>query len=124
MAENVALRGYDENDLTPGYVDEYGNKKDIGGTVYNKFSLELRYPISLKGQMSAYVLTFFDAGAAYEGFSNYNPFKLQRAAGAGVRVHMPMFGLLGIDFGYGFDKIPGRNEKGGWQTHFVLGQQF
>lgn len=122
--ENVALRGYEENDLTPGYIDENGQRRDIGGTVYNKFSLELRYPISLKGQMSAYVLTFFDAGAAYEGFSNYNPFKLQRAAGAGVRVHMPMFGLLGIDFGYGFDKVPGTNEKGAWQTHFILGQQF
>ncbi len=123
--ENVALRGYSDNSLSPSkYDNELGYNREIGGTVYNKFSLELRYPISLKGQMSAYVLTFFDAGAAYEGFANYNPFKLQRSAGAGVRVHMPMFGLLGIDFGYGFDKIPGRNEKGGWQTHFVLGQQF
>lgn len=117
--ENVALRGYDDNSLSP----KRGNQ-DIGGTVYNKFSLELRYPIALKGQMSAYVLSFFDAGAAYEGFANYNPFKLQRSAGAGVRVHMPMFGLLGIDFGYGFDKVPGTTQKGGWQTHFVLGQQF
>ncbi|UUV20351.1 BamA/OMP85 family outer membrane protein [Paenimyroides aestuarii] len=123
--ENVALRGYTDNSLSPSrYDDELGYEREVGGTVYNKFSLELRYPISLKGQMSAYVLTFFDAGAAYEGFANYNPFKLQRSAGAGVRVHMPMFGLLGIDFGYGFDKIPGRNEKGGWQTHFILGQQF
>lgn len=119
--ENVALRGYEDNSLSP---KEMGTEQDIGGTVYNKFSLELRYPIALKGQMSAYVLTFFDAGAAYEGFSNYNPFKLQRSAGAGVRVHMPMFGLLGIDFGYGFDKVPGKNNIGGWQTHFVLGQQF
>lgn len=122
--ENIALRGYGDNDLTPGYTDEYGYKKEIGGTVYNKFSLELRYPVSLKGQMSAYVLTFFDAGAAYEGFKNYNPFKLQRSVGAGVRVHMPMFGLLGIDFGYGLDNVPGTNQKGGWQTHFILGQQF
>jgi len=123
--ENIALRGYNDNALTPTEYDpEIGRERDIGGTVYNKFSLELRYPISLKGQMSAYVLTFVDAGAAYEGFRNYNPFKLQRSAGAGVRVHMPMFGLLGIDFGYGFDKIPGRTEKGGWQTHFILGQQF
>lgn len=123
--DNVALRGYEDNSLSPTkYDDKLGYEREIGGTVYNKFSLELRYPISLKGQMSAYVLTFFDAGAAYEGFSNYNPFKLQRAAGAGVRVHMPMFGLLGIDFGYGFDNIPGTNKKGGWQTHFILGQQF
>jgi len=122
--ENVALRGYEDNDLTPGYTDEYGNRRDIGGTVYNKFSVELRYPISLKGQMSAYVLTFFDAGAAYDGFKNYNPFKLQRSAGAGVRVNMPMFGLLGIDFGNGFDKVLGTNQKGGWQTHFILCQHF
>lgn len=121
--ENVALRGYDDNSLSPRRVVDNQNK-DVGGTVYNKFSLELRYPIALKGQMSAYVLSFFDAGAAYEGFANYNPFKLQRSAGAGVRVHMPMFGLLGIDFGYGFDKVPGTTQKGGWQTHFVLGQQF
>ena len=118
--ENIALRGYPDNSLSP--VNANGN--DIGGTVYNKFALELRYPITLKASMSAYVLGFFDAGASYATFSTYNPFKLQRGAGAGVRVHMPMFGLLGIDFGYGFDKIPGTNQKGGWQTHFVLGQQF
>jgi len=123
--ENVALRGYKDNDLSPTKYDEnLGYEREIGGTVYNKFSVELRYPVALKGQMSAYVLSFFDAGAAYEGFSNYNPFKLQRSAGAGVRVHMPMFGLLGIDFGYGFDKVPGTTERGGFQTHFVLGQQF
>lgn len=117
--ENVALRGYNDNSLSPTK-----DGREIGGTVYNKFSVELRYPISLKGQMSAYVLSFFDAGAAYEGFSNYNPFKLQRSAGLGVRVHMPMFGLLGVDFGYGFDNVPGTTQKGGWQPHFVLGQQF
>lgn len=123
--ENIALRGYQDNELTPTEYDErIGRESEIGGTVYNKFSLELRYPISLKGQMSAYVLTFVDAGAAYDGFRNYNPFKLQRSAGAGVRVHMPMFGLLGIDFGYGFDKVPGKTHVGGWQTHFILGQQF
>jgi len=118
--ENIALRGYADNTLSP----RSANGVEIGGTVYNKFALELRYPITLKQSMSAYVLGFFDAGAAYGSFSDYNPFKLQRGAGAGVRVHMPMFGLLGIDFGYGFDNIPGTNQKGGWQTHFILGQQF
>lgn len=123
--ENVALRGYEDNSLSPKKYDpKLGYDREIGGTVYNKFSVELRYPIALKGQMSAYVLGFFDAGASYEGFSNYNPFKLQRSAGAGVRVHMPMFGLLGVDFGYGFDNVPGTNKKGGWQPHFVLGQSF
>lgn len=111
----VALRGYDESALTPD--------GRLGGTVYNKFSLELRYPISLESQMKAYVLAFADAGAAYTDFKNYNPFKVQRSVGAGVRVSMPMLGLLGIDFGYGFDKTPGTNQIGGWQTHFILGRE-
>src|SRR5690606_40260088 len=72
--ENVALRGYEDNGLNQ--KDEYYNP--IGGTVYNKFSLELRYPISLKAQMSAYVLGFYDAGAVYQDFKSYNPFKLDR----------------------------------------------
>ncbi len=111
----IALRGYDESALTPD--------GRLGGTVYNKFSLELRYPISLQSQMKAYVLAFADAGAAYTDFKNYNPFKVQRSVGAGVRVSMPMLGLLGIDFGYGFDKTPGTNQIGGWQTHFILGRE-
>jgi len=118
--ETASLRGYTDNSLSPR--NELGF--ETGGTVYNKFALELRYPITLKQSMSAYVLTFFEAGAAYSSFSDYNPFKLQRGAGAGIRVHMPMFGLLGIDFGYGFDKVPGTNQIGGFQTHFILGQQF
>lgn len=118
--ENISLRGYEDNTLSPRDSRGY----ETGGTVYNKFSLELRFPITLKQSMSAYVLGFFDAGAAYGSFKEYNPFKMQRAAGAGVRVHMPMFGLLGIDFGYGFDNVPGTSNKSGWQTHFVLGQQF
>ena len=111
----VAMRGYDESALTPD--------GRLGGTVYNKFSLELRYPVSLESQMKAYVLAFADAGAAYTDFKNYNPFKVQRSVGAGVRVSMPMLGLLGIDFGYGFDKTPGTNQIGGWQTHFILGRE-
>ena len=122
--ENIALRGYADNSLTPGYTENSSLSTQLGGTVYNKFSMELRYPISLQAQMKAYVLTFVDAGATYSSFKDYNPFRLQRSAGAGVRVSMPMFGMLGIDFGYGFDNIPGTNQKGGWQTHFILGQQF
>ncbi len=118
--ENIALRGYEDNSLSPRSDAGF----EIGGTVYNKFSVELRYPISLKAQMKAYVLTFADAGAAYSSFKDYNPFKLQRSAGAGIRVSMPMFGLLGMDVGYGFDNIPGTNRKGGVQYHFILGQQF
>ncbi len=118
--ENIPLRGYEEQSLTPGH----SSQTSTGGTVYNKFSMELRYPISLKAQMKAFVLVFADAGATYNSFKEYNPFKLQRSAGAGIRVNMPMVGMLGIDFGYGFDKVPGTNNKGGFQTHFILGQQF
>ncbi|MEL4308964.1 outer membrane protein assembly factor BamA [Joostella sp. CR20] len=112
--ENIALRGYPNQSLSG--VD--------GSTVYNKFSLELRYPITLKPTASIYALTFLEGGAAYDDFNSYNPFDLQRSSGLGVRIFMPAFGLLGIDFGYGFDPIPGDVEPSGWQTHFIIGQQF
>ena len=112
--ETIQLRGYPNNSLSS--VD--------GGTVYNKFSLELRYPITLKQAASIYVLTFAEAGSAFDKFKDYNPFNLQRSAGFGLRVFMPAFGLLGIDFAHGFDAIPDQNVKSGWQTHFIIGQQF
>ncbi|MCF8715362.1 outer membrane protein assembly factor BamA [Joostella atrarenae] len=112
--ENIALRGYPNQSLSG--VD--------GSTVYNKFSLELRYPITLKPTASIYALSFLEGGAAYDDFNTYNPFDLKRSAGLGVRIFMPAFGLLGIDFGYGFDPIPGDIEPSGWQTHFIIGQQF
>ena len=95
-----------------------------GGTIYNKFSLELRYPITLKQSATIYALSFIEAGNAFDTFKEYNPFKLSRSAGVGLRVFMPAFGLLGIDFAHGFDNIPGSNQKSGWQTHFIIGQQF
>ena len=97
-----------------------------GGTIFNKFSLELRYPLTLKGAASIYALSFLEAGASFDKFKDYNPFALQRAAGVGIRIFMPAFGLLGIDFAHGFDAAPfsGSLEKSGWQTHFIIGQQF
>ena len=112
--EVIQLRGYPNNSLS----------STDGGTIYNKFSLELRYPITLKQAASIYGLTFLEAGAAYNEFKDYNPFKMQRSAGFGLRVFMPAFGLLGIDFAHGFDPIPGQGVKSGWQTHFIIGQQF
>jgi outer membrane protein insertion porin family len=73
---------------------------------------------------SIYVLAFVEGGNSYDGFSNYNPFNLKRSAGAGLRIFMPAFGLLGIDFGYGFDPTITGNEPNGWETHFIIGQQF
>jgi outer membrane protein insertion porin family len=100
--------------------------EQIGATIYNKFSMELRYPITLKSSASIYALTFLEAGSSYKDFKGYNPFDLNRSAGAGLRVFMPAFGLLGIDFGYGFDALPGAtsNKANGWETHFIIGQQF
>ncbi len=112
--EVIQLRGYPNQSLS----DNDGNN------IYNKFSLELRYPITLKQLASIYVLTFVEGGAAYNGFRNYNPFNLKRSAGAGIRIFMPAFGLLGIDFGYGFDPILGGTTRNGWETHFIIGQQF
>ena len=118
--EVIQLRGYQNQTLTP--INARGEQ--VGGTIYNKFTLELRYPITLKPNASVYVLTFAEAGNSYDTFKTYNPFELKRSAGFGVRVFMPMFGLLGIDFGYGFDPVPGQTQKSGWQTHFILGQSF
>lgn len=112
--EVVQLRGYPNQSLSN--VD--------GNTIYNKFSLELRYPVTLKQLASIYVLGFAEGGGSYDGFNNYNPFSVNRSAGAGIRIFMPAFGLLGIDFGYGFDPILGGVGPNGWETHFIIGQQF
>ena len=112
--EIISLRGYPNQSLSA----------QDGNTIFNKFSLELRYPITLKPMASIYALTFVEGGATYDGFKNYNPFQINRSAGAGIRIFMPAFGLLGIDFGYGFDPIPGTFQANGWETHFIIGQQF
>jgi len=118
--QNIQLRGYENGALTP--VD--ANGQNIGATVYNKYSLELRYPITLKASASIYALTFAEAGSSYATLADYQPFDLSRSAGVGLRVFMPAFGLLGIDFAYGFDAVPGTVQPSGWQTHFIIGQQF
>ncbi|CAD0006104.1 outer membrane protein assembly factor BamA [Flavobacterium chungangense] len=124
--ETVGLRGYENNSLTPIITDKTDSRygQQVGATIYNKFSMELRYPITLKPSASIYALTFLEAGASYDGFKNYNPFDLYRSAGFGLRVFMPAFGLLGIDFGYGFDAQPGETKAHGQEIHFIIGQQF
>ena len=110
--ETVALRGYTNQALSD---------RD-GSTIYNKFSLELRYPITLKPAASIFALTFLESGNGYNNFRDFNPFNSKRSAGLGVRIFMPAFGLLGIDFGYGFDSpYDGVLDSHGWETHFVLG---
>lgn len=110
----IALRGYPNSSLS----------SQTGGTIYNKVAFELRYPITLKPSASIYALGFLEGGNSWNEFEEYRPFTLKRSAGAGIRVFMPAFGLLGVDFGYGFDTIPGSNLISGWQTHFIIGQQF
>jgi len=113
--ENIALRGYENQSLS---------SRD-GSIIYNKFSLELRYPVTLKPSASIYALTFLESGNGYDRFRAFNPFESKRSAGAGVRIFMPAFGLLGIDFGYGFDNVdPNSSSPNGWETHFIIGQNF
>ncbi len=119
---NFALDGREVIQLR-GYPNQSLSSQD-GGSIYNKFSLELRYPITLGAQAKIYGLTFLEAGASYDNFRDYNPFTLNRSAGAGIRIFMPAFGLLGIDFGYGFDPLPGQTVRNGLETHFIIGQQF
>lgn len=86
--------------------------------------MEARYPITLKPSASIYAMGFLEAGNAYDKFEIYNPFHLKRSAGAGLRIFMPAFGLLGIDFAHGFDPAGDFGDKSGWKTHFIIGQQF
>ncbi|HET7360744.1 MAG TPA: BamA/TamA family outer membrane protein, partial [Salinimicrobium sp.] len=122
--EAIALRGYPNQSLVPASRSIVSGTDNDGATIYNKYSLELRYPITLKPTASIYALTFLEAGASYDGFGDYKPFQLYRSAGVGLRIYMPAFGLLGIDFGYGFDALPGTNTPNGWETHFIIGRQF
>ena len=117
--EYVAMRGYESGSLTP-YDSQWGTYK---GFLYNKFTLELRYPLSLEQNATIWALAFVEAGNAYNGFKNYNPFNLKRSAGVGVRIFLPMFGLMGIDWAYGFDQDNQSGGIGGSQFHFVLGQE-
>ncbi len=120
--ETIQLRGYPNQSVVP--IDRPTGATDDGATIYNKYSLELRFPITLKQSASIYALSFLEGGASYDNFRDFNPFQLNRSAGAGIRIFMPMFGLLGIDFGYGFDPIVGQQGPNGWETHFILNQQF
>lgn len=112
--EVIGLRGYGNSRLSSGR----------GGHIYNKFTAELRYPVSLKPAASIYLLGLLEAGNSYDDFKTFNPFDIKKSAGFGIRVFMPAFGMLGIDFAHGFDPHPGEIEKSGWQTHFIIGQQF
>ena len=115
--ETIGLRGYENGSLTP-----YGQE----GYAYDRFTLELRYPFML-GNTTIYGLTFLEGGNAWNETKNFNPFSMKRSAGVGVRIFLPMVGLMGIDWAYGFDKVymgTSNEQRGGTQFHFVLGQEF
>ena len=121
----VGLRGYDD----PGqaYAIPTAQGQQAGGIAFNKYVLEMRYPVSLNPAATVYVLAFAEAGNAFDSYQNYNPYKLYRSAGVGARVFMSAFGLLGFDFGHGFDSVVPINAGGAKQDfnkfHFIIGQQ-
>ena len=118
--ELVGMRGYANNSLTPGFYSNSGSGGN-GGNLMTKYTLELRYPLSLNPQATIYALTFLEAGNCWLGFKNFDPFDVKRAAGVGVRIYLPMFGLLGLDWGYGFDEVYGAAGNNGSQFHFSIG---
>lgn len=126
--ETIAMRGYENGSLTPR-VDENNNvvpglsgKKS--GNVYTKVTLELRYPVSLNPSATVYLLGFLEAGDAWYSIQDFSPFEAKRSAGFGLRAFLPMFGLLGVDWGYGFDEAYEGAGISGSQFHFTIGQQF
>lgn len=116
-SEVIALRGYPNSSLTPRINNSYA------GNVYDKFTVELRYPLVLQPQSTIYALVFLEGGNSWTDIRDFNPFQIKRSAGFGVRVLLPIVGMLGIDWGYGFDPIEDKARSGS-NFHFVIGQQF
>ena len=112
--EIIGLRGYQNNSITPAG----------GGALYNKYILEFRYILANTPSAQVFPLVFMEGGNNYDNFWDYRAFNLKRSAGAGIRIYMPMFGLMGVDVAYGFDPEPNGASASGWQTHFIIGQQF
>jgi len=120
-SEVISLRGYSNYSLTPYEYSQYNsNSYAYAGRVYDKFTAELRYPVVMQPSSSIYALLFLEGGNCWSSIKNFDPFKIKRSAGVGVRVFLPMVGLLGVDWGYGFDD----DTNGKSQFHFVIGQQF
>ena len=112
--ELIALRGYSNNSLSP----------TTGATVFSKYTAELRYALSLNPSSTMYMLGFVEAGDAWESFDNFNPFIVKRTAGIGLRIMLPMVGMMGLDYGWGLDDVIGSPNANGGQFHFSMGQTF
>lgn len=123
--ETIALRGYDNGSSNQGSLTPViSGRGVVGGNIYNKFVFELRYPFSLNPSATIYGLAFLEGGNAWYEHNEFNPFDIKRSAGVGIRVFLPMFGMLGVDWGYGFDPVPNALERSGGQFAFTIGQQF
>ena len=121
-SEIISLRGYENYSLTPTNMSSYNSTGQyFAGNVHDKFTVELRYPVILQPQSTIFALVFLEGGNCWSDIRHFNPFQIRRSAGVGARVFLPMIGLLGVDWGYGFDNHDG---YGGSQFHFVIGQQF
>ena len=119
-SEIISLRGYENYSLTPQAAATSTTGNYYAGNVYDKFTVELRYPVILQPQSTIYALLFLEGGNCWSDIRDFNPFQIKRSAGVGVRVFLPMIGLLGVDWGWGFDDpVNGKS-----QFHFVIGQQF
>ena len=112
--ELISLRGYSNNSVSP----------QTGGTIFNRYTAELRYAISLNPSSTVYALGFLEAGNAWDNFDYFNPFSVKRSFGIGVRITIPMMGLMGLDYGWGLDEIPGNPDANIGQFHFSIGQNF
>lgn len=115
--EIIGMRGYGNEVLTPHYAED----NNFGGNIFAKYTMELRYPLSLNPSATIYALGFLEAGNDWFGVDNLNPFDVYRSAGLGLRIYLPMFGMLGIDWGYGFDDVPGMKGANKSQFHFSIG---
>lgn len=123
--EIVGLRGYENQTITPGRDSRGSADPDpYGGVVYNKYVMELRFLVSPNPSATIFLLTFAEAGNNWGDYKDFNPYDLKKSAGVGARIFMPAFGLLGVDWGYGFDTAPGTLQRSGPQFHFTIGQQF
>jgi len=123
--EIVGLRGYENQTITPGRNTRGTADPDpYGGVVYNKYVMELRFLVSPNPSATIFLLTFAEAGNNWGDYKDFNPYDLKKSAGVGARIFMPAFGLLGVDWGYGFDPMPGALKASGPQFHFTIGQQF
>jgi len=120
-SEIVALRGYQNFSIVPT-GSGYNSDNNPGSPIYNKFTLEMRYPVIASQSATIFLLTFAEGGNTWNNFRDYNPFNIRRSVGVGARIFLPIFGLLGLDYGYGFDKIPGMPDANKGQFHFSIAQ--